>query len=186
MRFKYGKSFKCHANVKIGKNLIVENLQFKSDVTIRSNSRIGHNVVITSNGAYIKIGENCHLDNGTLIKLWGGYVEIGDNTYINSFCVLNGHGGLVIGRNVLIGMNVSIIPANHNFDNLTEPIRVQGDTSKGIKIEDNVWIGAGSIILDGVTIGKGAVVAAGTVVNKDVPKFAIVAGVPAKIKKMRK
>ena len=60
-------------------------------------------------------------------------------------------------------------------------IKEQGVNSKGIVIEDNVWIGASATILDGVTISKGAVIAAGSVVNKNVDKYAIVAGVPAKV-----
>ena len=60
-------------------------------------------------------------------------------------------------------------------------IKEQGVNSKGIVIEDDVWIGASATILDGVTISKGAVVAAGSVVNKKVDKYAIVAGVPAKV-----
>lgn len=184
--YKYGKSFICHPNVKIGKNFIIDDLKFKSYIEVGSNSCIGHNVIITSNGNYIKLGNNCIIDNNTIFKLWGGFIEIGNNTFVNSFCVLNGHGGLKIGNNVLIGMNVSIVPSNHIFDSLEMPINLQDNTNQGIVIEDDVWIGAGVIILDGVTIGHGAVIAAGSVVNKDVPNFAVVAGVPAKIKKIRK
>lgn len=60
-------------------------------------------------------------------------------------------------------------------------IKSQGNTIKGINIGDDVWIGANVSILDGVTIENGAVIAAGAVVNKDVPKYKVVGGVPAKI-----
>jgi len=78
------------------------------------------------------------------------------------------------------------VPSNHNFDDLEMPINQQGETKKGISIADNVWIGAGCRILDGVKIGTGAIVASGAVVNKDVPDYAIVGGVPAKLIRMRK
>ncbi len=61
----------------------------------------------------------------------------------------------------------------------------QGLNKKGIKIGDNVWIGAGCTILDGVEIGTGSVVAAGSVVTKSVESYTIVAGVPAKVIKKR-
>ena len=63
---------------------------------------------------------------------------------------------------------------------------MQGETRKGVKIENGVWIGTRAVILDGVKIGKNSIVAAGSVVTKDVPEFAIVAGVPAKVIKLRK
>jgi len=55
----------------------------------------------------------------------------------------------------------------------------------GVKIEDDVWIGAGATILDGVSIGKGAIVGASSLVNKNVPEYTIVAGIPAKTIKER-
>ena len=55
----------------------------------------------------------------------------------------------------------------------------------GIQIKDDVWVGAGAKILDGITIGKGAVIASGAVVDRDVPDYAIVAGIPAKVIKYR-
>jgi acetyltransferase-like isoleucine patch superfamily enzyme len=73
-----------------------------------------------------------------------------------------------------------IIPANHRFDDLERPIHEQGLTRKGIRVEDDVWIGSGSVILDGTVIGAGSVVAAGSVVRGDVAPGEIVGGVPAK------
>jgi acetyltransferase-like isoleucine patch superfamily enzyme len=139
----------------------------------------------TEHGGKIAIGNNCELLYGVLIMTYGGFVEIGNNCSINPYTVLYGHGGLKIGNNVLIAGHTLIIPSNHNFDDLSKPIYHQGETKKGIVIEDDVWIGSGCRILDGVTIHSGAIVAAGAVVTKDVPPFSIVGGVPAKVIKMR-
>lgn len=73
---------------------------------------------------------------------------------------------------------------NHGISGNT-PIRQQKGTFAGIKIEKDVWIGSGAHILMGVHIGEGAVIGAGAVVTKDVPPFAVVGGVPAKIIKHR-
>ena len=89
-------------------------------------------------------------------------------------------GGVEIGKYVQVGPNTVIHSANHNFDDIDLPICKQGHTPKKVKIEDDVWIAAGCIILPGVTIGKGAVIAAGAVVTKDVEPYSVVAGAPAK------
>jgi acetyltransferase-like isoleucine patch superfamily enzyme len=113
---------------------------------------------------------------------YGGIIEIGSNCSINPYTIIYGHGlGTKIGNNVLIAGHCMIIPANHNFSHTDVPINKQGINSKGIIIEDDVWIGSGCQILDGITIGKGAVIAAGAVVNKSVEPYNIVGGVPAKI-----
>ena len=74
---------------------------------------------------------------------------------------------------------------NHGFDDINIPSIQQDYYDADIIIGDDVWIGAGTIILAGVHIGNGCVIAAGAVVNKDVPDYAIVGGVPAKVLKYR-
>ncbi|RZJ66074.1 MAG: acyltransferase [Flavobacterium sp.] len=137
-------------------------------------------------GGIIEVGKKTELLHGSLLMAYGGKITIGENCSINPYTVLYGHGGLTIGNNVLIASHCVIIPSNHNFDDISIPINHQGETKKGISISDDVWIGAGCRILDGVTIGKGAIIAAGAVVNKDVPEYAIMGGVPAKLIRMRK
>lgn len=101
---------------------------------------------------------------------------------------------LIIGKFCSIAQNVVfILNADHRIDTISSfPFRVKvlGErmegTSKGnIIIDDDVWIGYGATIMSGVHIGQGAVVAAGAVVTKDIPAYAIVGGVPAKIIKFR-
>jgi acetyltransferase-like isoleucine patch superfamily enzyme len=94
--------------------------------------------------------------------------------------------GIEIGNAVRIATQTVMVAANHIFKDPSKQIRLQGIRAKGIKIKDDVWIGAGVRIMDGVVIGKGCVIGAGAVVTKSVPDFAIVAGVPAKIIKWRK
>lgn len=117
---------------------------------------------------------------------YGGEITMGDFCSVNPYTVLYGHGGLHMGEGVRIAAHCVMIPANHNIDDPDIPVRKSGLTKKGIRIGNDVWIGARCVILDGVTIGEGAVIAAGAVVNRDVEPFMIVGGVPAKPIKSRK
>lgn len=136
--------------------------------------------VETRFGGEIFIGENTEVLDGVLILTYGGKIKIGNDCSINPYTIIYGHGGVEVGNNVLIAGHCMIIPNNHNFSNKNISIREQGNTSKGIIIEDDVWIGHACSILDGVTLGKGSVISAGSVVTKSVEPYTIVAGIPAK------
>lgn len=123
-------------------------------------------------------------------------VTVGDNTYgeLNVITFRNVT-KLIIGSCCSIGQKVYfILDAGHAMNRIstypfkTALLNVENEeaTSKGnIVIEDDVWIGFGSIIMSGVHIGRGAVIAAGSVVTKDVPPYAIVGGNPSKIIRYR-
>lgn len=138
-------------------------------------------------GSSIEIGE------GTLImpyaKLVAGFdgrLKIGRGCTIHSFDVLYGFtGGLTVGDEVRTGTGVTMISANHNFDDLTRGIHQQGYSSEGVTVCDHVWIGAGVIILDGVTIGSNTVLGAGSVVTKDMPSDSVCVGSPARVLRRR-
>ena len=115
----------------------------------------------------------------------GSGIEIGNNSGLGINCKVRGP--LQIGNNVMMGPDVIIFTSNHETSRTDIPMRGQGSTlPQKVTIEDDVWIGARVIILPGVTIGKGAILAAGAVVSKDVPDYAIVGGVPAKVLKYRR
>ncbi|WP_417808819.1 acyltransferase [Thioclava sp.] len=133
----------------------------------------------------IEIGAGSLVREGAILQSYGGDIVIGAKSAINPYCILQGNGGISIGNSTLIAAGVKIFSANHIYSNESSLIQTQGETCKGIRIGNDVWIGGGCIILDGVTIGDGAVIAAGAVVTHDVPAKAVMAGVPAKFIKYR-
>lgn len=147
---------------------------------------IGDSAMLDATVGKITIGDHSSVLPYALLLTYHGEIKIGRNCSVNPFCVLYGMGGLTIGDNVRIATQTVIVPANHIFEDPDIPIVFQGSELKGVIIEDDVWIGAGAKILDGVKIGKGSVIAAGAVVTKDVPSYAVVAGVPARILRWRK
>lgn len=167
-------------------------IKFRNKISLGRTITIGDNVEINAlskNG--IIIGNNVSILRNTIIECTGVIRElgegliIGDNVGIAQNCFIQVRGKVVIGNDVIFGPNVSIFSENHNFDNPDLPISVQGETRKGVTIEDGVWLGTQVVILDGVKIGKNSIVAAGSIVNKDVAPYTIVGGVPAKLIKDR-
>lgn len=132
----------------------------------------------------LEIGSKNMIARNVQLSAKGGCIKIGANVGIGSNCVI--HAGktnvVQIGNNALIAPYVYIGGTRYHFDRLDIPIDEQGPAPQGgVTIGDDVWIGAGTVIVDGIKIGNHAIIGAGAVVTKDVPEYAIVGGVPAKI-----
>ncbi len=111
---------------------------------------------------------------------WGGKnVYIGEGCYINFGVSMVDDGDICIGNDVLIGPNVNILTVNHPVDSKKRLERYISVNK--VVIKDNVWIGAGAIILPGVTIGENSVIGAGSVVTKDIPANVVAVGNPCKV-----
>lgn len=122
-------------------------------------------------------GKNVYIDFKVYIK-YPWLVEIGNDTSVNRnvefYPAFHGNKTIAVGSNVYIAPGVVFHASGHDVYNFETLV------GENIVVEDNVWIGANSVILPGVTIHSGSVVAAGSVITKDVPGFCLVGGVPAK------
>lgn len=108
-------------------------------------------------------------------------ISIGDDVRIHPMTYLHGAGGIEIGSHVGIGAGVKMYSLNHRYRDADRLYSEQGYDFGEIVIEDDVWIGSGSVILAGVRIRTGTVVAAGAVVTKDTESYSVVGGVPARV-----
>jgi acetyltransferase-like isoleucine patch superfamily enzyme len=133
------------------------------------------------------IGKKCHI-SPTVLMRYPERIIIGDNCLLNHNNVLQAGKDkalIKLGDYVQAGPNVQIFAYNHGIENCEIPMILQPYTEQDVIIEDDVWIGAGSIILAGSVIRKGVVVGAGSVVIGELPSNTICAGVPAKVIKER-
>ena len=141
--------------------------------------------VRTTPGARITLDRYCRLGRNLFLETREqGSITLGSHVRINSGCVIVSYARVRIGDDCLIGEYVSIRDADHGTA-IGQPMRSQPHTAEAIVIDDDVWIGRGSVVLKGVHIGTGAIVAANSVVTRDVPPLTIVAGAPAKVIKQR-
>jgi acetyltransferase-like isoleucine patch superfamily enzyme len=115
----------------------------------------------------------------------GRNLVVGDNVDFAKDVLVTTDGGVTIGHRTLIGYRTQILSGNHTVPPKPQRIFDSGHTKAPVKIGDDVWIGANTIILPGVEIGEGAVIAAGSVVTKNVPAFSYAAGIPARVIKER-
>lgn len=135
----------------------------------------------------ISIGDHVYIGHQTILKgYYKGLMEIGAGTWIGQQCFFHSAGNITIGSAVGIGPGVKIITSAHEDTHCDLPIMHHPIVSKPVVIKDGADIGVGAILLPGAIIGRGAVVGAGAVVTGEVPDFAVVAGVPARILRYRK
>jgi virginiamycin A acetyltransferase len=133
-------------------------------------------------GSKITISKGVVIDAFVKIKPSGGPgdIHIAEGSYLNSGTVLYTGHGIRIGRGVLIAANCTLAPVNHAYRDRARPIVEQGflPSKGGIVIEDDVWIGAGTVILDGALIRQGCVIGALSLVTGEVDAYGIYAGNP--------
>ncbi|WP_340022540.1 acyltransferase [Paenibacillus sp. FSL K6-1096] len=129
----------------------------------------------------LQLGDRSYIAGGAIVR--STRLVTGSDCSINSYSVLSGD--ITMGNGVRIASHASLYGFNHGYAVTDIPVFRQPLTVKGIVIGDDVWIGAGAVILDGVRIGSHSIVAAGAIVTRDVPAYSIVGGNPAKLIRSR-
>lgn len=128
---------------------------------------------------FAECGEECFIEL-PLRANWGGHhVHMGDLVYANSNLTLVDDGHIYIGSKVMFGPNVTVATANHPIDAELRDMGLQ--YNKDVHIGNNVWIGAGAVIVPGVTIGDDAIIGAGSIVTKDIPANVVAVGNPCRV-----
>ena len=147
---------------------------------------VDHGVYLHATPGGISIGNNTFIMHRSALHVFNfrglpkAGITIGNDCFIGEMTVMRGQGGIYMGNKVYTGPFVQILAVNHVFSDPNVPIADQGITAQGIVIEDDVWIGAGAMVLDGVRIGTGSVIGAGAVVSQDIPPYSLAVGSPAK------
>lgn len=156
-------------------------------IEIDPTARVSHLADIEDSvrGSLIAVGAMSVIDSFVKIKPAGGSgdVIIGQNCVINSGTVIYSGNGVAIGNNVAIAANCTLAPVNHEYREKDKLIRAQGfmPSKGGIQIEDDVWIGANTVLLDGAILRKGCVIGAGSIVRSEVAPYSINAGNPLRL-----
>jgi acetyltransferase-like isoleucine patch superfamily enzyme len=160
-------TLRCPKSIFLGENIFID------DNAVLDAKGVGGKIIL---GNSVLIGKNSILSCSSSTIQIDEDVSIGPNCFIRA-----GLGNIRLGSHITMASHTAVVSGNPGYRRLDIPMKQQVGSGKGIVIGDDVWIGVGARIVDGVHIGNGCVIGAGAVVLEDVPDYAIVAGVPAKI-----
>jgi acetyltransferase-like isoleucine patch superfamily enzyme len=169
---------------KVGKGVVFGRnitLRHPHKIVLGTSCVIDDNVVLDAKGEKndgLRLGENVYIGRNTILSCKEGSISIGDHTNISANCSLLSETEITLGRYCFLAGHCYLVAGgNHSFDDVSRPIMFQPSVSKGgIRISDDVWLGAGVIVLDGAAIGQGTVVGAGAVVTGPLPEYAVAVG----------
>jgi len=133
----------------------------------------------------VDFGRFVWIGHGTKIRCHQGVVEIGPKTVMGQECTISAYRRVRIGEQCVIADRAMFIDFDHGVVEVERPIRQQGIYMREVEVGSNVWIGYGACILRGVRVGDNSIVGTNSVVTRDVPANAVVAGIPARVIRMR-
>ena len=151
---------------------------------------VGYGVKIVGGGKIILNRKVEVMPYAMMVSLRDGRIEVGEGSCISMFSRVASRGYVKFGKYVEMGPNCFIADFNHEYRDVTKPVKLQGlrftpshDGNPTLEIGDGSWIGTHVTIVGNIRIGKHCVVGANSVVVHDVPDYCVVAGTPAKVVK---
>jgi len=155
--------------------------------------KIKTGVVVYDNVKFLRFPRNISVGADSVIKSHvhicpcnsSAAISIGERTTIGFYSMIYSSKSIEIGADCMIGPFAYLVDSDHGTDRIL-PMNLQSNITEPVKIGNDVWVGARTMILKGVTIGDGAIIAAGSIVKRDVHPYSIVGGIPAKVLGERK
>jgi len=135
--------------------------------------------------AVVSLGRWSWVGQGCKIRAHEGEVSIGAKSVLGQDCTISAYQRVAIGRECIVADKAMMIDFDHGMVEVERPVREQGIYKRDVEIGHNVWIGYGACLLRGVALGDNAVIGTSAVVTADVPANAVVAGIPARVIRMR-
>jgi acetyltransferase-like isoleucine patch superfamily enzyme len=173
---------KAGRGVIYGRGMVVRH---PGKISIGERVSIDDDVLLDASGAGekgITLGDGVIVSRNCVLQGKTGPVMIGDRADIGCNCIFSSVSGIEIGNSTLIAGHCYIGGGRYRSDRLDIPIMDQGSYSEGpVIIGEDVWLGAGVIVLDGVRVGRGSIIGAGAVVTREIPEYSIAVGVPARV-----
>jgi acetyltransferase-like isoleucine patch superfamily enzyme len=174
--------------VVFGRNIT---LRHPHKIALGANCVIDDNVLLDAKGEKndgLRLGDNVYIGRNTILSCKEGSISVGEYTNISANCSLLSETEIDLGRYCFLAGHCYLVAGgNHSFDDISRPIMFQPSVSKGgIRVGDDVWMGAAVIVLDGASIGQGTVVGAGAVVTGPLPELAVAVGSPARVVRDRR
>lgn len=164
--FGRGVVFRHPGRVSLGDNVIIDDLCL---LDAKGEDNEG-----------IVIGDGVFLGRNTILSCKNGNIIIGDGANIGFNCEIFSSSEVRLGRNAMIAAYSYVIGGSHEFSGRHTPFVEQKEISSGVRLDENVWLGAGVKVLDGVSIGRDTLVGAGAVVSESLPPGVVAVGMPAR------